>query len=766
MRIPKIVIPIIFSTIVILGIVMLLIPSKIVDPPINNTNSSDTVLSWKHLSSSTGEIPTPTTNGNQQTASMVLDIDKDGIDDMVVTDRSTTPSVVWYKKTATGWDKYVIDNNPLTIEAGGDFYDIDNDGDLDISFAGDWQSNKIWWWENPYPNKENWVRREIKNTGSKQHHDQIFGDFDNDGKTELVFWNQGANGLFIAEIPTNPRTSSSWTFAQIYTYTGTATNQKLEGFAKIDVDGDGKLDIVGGGLWFKHNSGTSFTANPIDASRKYTRAATGQFIPGGYAEVLFVEGDAIGRLIFYTYNNGVWQGKDLLGFDVLYGHSIRVADINKDGHLDIFLGEMSLHNANPRSWILYGDGKGNFKKSDLSSGIDHHESRLGDLDGDGDLDIMGKPYNGNAPRIDVWLQEKTTKLSLTNWQYKLVDNARVKYGISWYEYFGIYIQDITGDGLGDIVSGKYVYKNPGGDMTNTWTRTILPIDADGALIVNIDNDEFADIIGFGLPNIYWFEADNIQATSWTTRKTITLPSTVKTEHMNPQGWRIADLTGDGKPEILFEAGNAATAGIYALTTDTWTITRLTSAGGDGIGIGDIDGDGRLDLAIGQKNVKWYQNPGTLTLWTGYNVGDTDVNADRFNIADIDGDGLQEIIVAEETYPNPDTFLTKAYIFKSSNPKSGSWTRSVLAEGYGFQSMDVTDMDNDGDNDIILGEHKPPNRIMIYENDGKGQFIQRIVSTGKESHGLFITDINNDGKKDIAHIGWKDFTTLHLWINKG
>jgi len=53
-----------------------------------------------------------------------------------------------------------------------------------------------------------------------------------------------------------------------------------------------------------------------------------------------------------------------------------------------------------------GDGKGNFQKEIIiSKGIDLHESEIVDLDGDGDLDILGKPYNGDAPRLDIWLQE-------------------------------------------------------------------------------------------------------------------------------------------------------------------------------------------------------------------------------------------------------------------------------------------------------------------------------------------------------------------------
>ena len=50
------------------------------------------------------------------------------------------------------------------------------------------------------------------------------------------------------------------------------------------------------------------------------------------------------------------------------------------------------------------DGKGNFPREIIvSNGIDIHESEMADLDGDGDLDILGKAYNGDTPRLDIWL---------------------------------------------------------------------------------------------------------------------------------------------------------------------------------------------------------------------------------------------------------------------------------------------------------------------------------------------------------------------------
>jgi hypothetical protein len=375
---------------------------------------------FRHLSTITSDLPKPN-NGDQQTASLVLDIDKDGINDFVIAERTKAPAVVWYHRGPNGWTRYIVDNEPLHIEAGGDFCDIDADGDLDIVFGGDWQNNKVWWWENPYPNYEPntpWKRREIKNFGANKHHDQIFGDFDGDGKAELVFWNQGGCKLYIAEIPDEPKVATSWQCTEIYsyssdsemeqrgTYPGFKAINEHEGLAKADIDGDGKIDIVGGGRWFKHNGGAGYTPNIIDAGYAFSRSAAGQLIKSGRPEVVLVVGDGWAPLMMYEWRNGTWVSKKLIE-EVDCGHSLALIDFNGDGNLDIWVAEMRLNNGNPdaKNLILLGDGKGNFQTIKVSTGIELHESKIADLDGDGDLDILGKPYNWETPRLDIWLQE-------------------------------------------------------------------------------------------------------------------------------------------------------------------------------------------------------------------------------------------------------------------------------------------------------------------------------------------------------------------------
>jgi hypothetical protein len=96
---------------------------------------------------------------------------------------------------------------------------------------------------------------------------------------------------------------------------------------------------------------------------------------------------------------------------MVHGHTLETGDINGDGNLDIFAAEMAKWTTQPvekdhptaTAWILYGDGKGGFTRTVLVTGDGWHEGKLADVDGDGDLDVVNKPYTWTAPRLDFWL---------------------------------------------------------------------------------------------------------------------------------------------------------------------------------------------------------------------------------------------------------------------------------------------------------------------------------------------------------------------------
>jgi hypothetical protein len=375
---------------------------------------------WKHLSSKNGDLPAPGAS-KQQTGSHVADLDGDGVQDFVLSFRQVAPALVWYRRTAQGWDRYVIEQEFLTVEAGGASYDIDDDGDRDLVFGADSQGDQVWWWENPAPKFSpavSWRRRIIKSGGKKQHHDQLFADLKGMGRPQLVYWNQGARTIFLADIPADPRTTEPWPATAIFTgEAGEASNDRIknpEGLAAADIDADGKIDLLAGNSWFKHQGGDSF--KPLRIGDFGGRIAAGKFKPGKYPQVVIGPGDGTGPVKWYECKGAPlktenWTGRDLVGREIVHGHTLQVADINGDGRLDIFTAEMAKWTNKPEAadhpqataWIFYGDGKGNFRKTQLVVGHGWHEGRVADLDGDGDLDILNKPYTWDAPRVDVWL---------------------------------------------------------------------------------------------------------------------------------------------------------------------------------------------------------------------------------------------------------------------------------------------------------------------------------------------------------------------------
>jgi sugar phosphate isomerase/epimerase len=376
---------------------------------------------WQNLSSKRGEIPAPPGGSTMQTGAVVGDFDGDGVNDFILSFRQKPPALVWYRRTASGWDQYVIEKEFLTIEAGGAVYDIDGDGDLDIVFGADWQSSNVWWWENPSPNFDkntSWKRRIIKTGGKTQHHDQCFGDFLGTGKPQLAFWNQQAKTLFLAEIPADPRAAESWPLTEVVSGTASGSTPYTEGMSAFDVDADGKVDLLAYNTWFKHTGEKNF--KPVKLADEGGLIFAGYFKDSKYPQIIVSPGDGVGRLMLYECagnpeNPADWKGRDLIGRELIHGHSLQLGDVNRDGHLDIFCGEMAKWHEKETArdhpeatgWVFYGDGQGNFQKTEVVIGHGWHEARLADLDGDGDLDLLNKPYNWDAPRVDVWLNNGT-----------------------------------------------------------------------------------------------------------------------------------------------------------------------------------------------------------------------------------------------------------------------------------------------------------------------------------------------------------------------
>ena len=227
----------------------------------------------------------------------------------------------------------------------------------------------------------------------------------------------------------------------------------------------------------------------------------------------------------------------------------------------------------------------------------------------------------------------------------------------------------------------------------------------------------------------------------------------------------ADIDGDKKLDVIVMSDRSALFW-YKIPSDPtmkWKAHKIGEAvhgAIDPAGVGDIDGDGDNDVV---RTDIWFENAdGKGTKWIPHkniNFGQPDARWPLMTkswVTDLDKDGDNDIVQAEG-----DCLSGRIAWHENKDGKGREWIRHIIAgkSGQDFHSLAVADFDNDGDLDVFSGggplTSKPPHKWFIWENtDGKGRnWRQHEILTGKRCHEAKAADVDNDGDIDICSKPW-------------
>jgi hypothetical protein len=366
------------------------------------------------------------------TSLSVGDINSNGALDVVVS--GWNGRMVWLEnRSQDPWLEHVIDDAVKDVECGSILRDITGNGRLDI-MNGSARGGEVWWWENPRADQALWTKRSILKTGVGFFHDTAIGDATNNGRLALLTTNQDPDqataAVYWIPLPTDP-TVSPWPEAQIIAEGLTEPleapdgqiikNKAEEGLAVGDIDGDGLNEVIAGTHWFKYVDG-QWEGHKFASGYITNKVAIGDVDGDGKNEIVLAEGDPViygktqgGRVGWFKPGPDItaqWQ-EHTLDDGLLDAHTLKLADINRNGKLDILVGEIGIASATRgyrrrEPWnLLYENlGGGQFARHIIDQGTGNHEGVLADLNGNGLLDLVSKPLHGpDRWNIIVFFQE-------------------------------------------------------------------------------------------------------------------------------------------------------------------------------------------------------------------------------------------------------------------------------------------------------------------------------------------------------------------------
>ncbi|MEM7205586.1 MAG: VCBS repeat-containing protein [Planctomycetota bacterium] len=633
--------------------------------------------------------------------------------------------------------------------------DVDGDGDLDLVTAntGFYGPHRNRLYLNDGEGTFSDVSAAQLPSDSDSTSSVALGDCDGDGDLDILFGNGSFYGRMLARLYLNDGTGR---FTDVSATHLPVIRAHTLSVALADVDGDGDLDALCGNggqdyLYLNDGSGTYTDATarlPADTTNTAAIAAVD------------VDGDGDGDLVLASHGQNrlyLNQGGSFIDvtsthmpIDSDFSETMVSADLDGDGDHDLVVGNTGQNRA------YLNDGTGNFRTTPaVRLPFDDNRSFVaaGDVDGDHDADVICSNY------------EQQNRLYLNDGSAVFADATAARLPTMREVTTSLALGDVDGDGDLDVVVGNDIsyyrnrlHLNDGYGTFVDVSSTQLPLDSDdtnAVVLADFDGDSDLDLVvgnrgrSGAQDRLYLNDGSGSFTDATTGRMPIIANPTVAVA--------VVDVDGDGDLDLVLGGGDHLYLNDGSGTFQDVTATHfpVVPRGAIALAVGDVDRDGDPDLVLGGGGQnRLYLNDGSGR-FADATAAALPVDGDgtlSLALGDVDGDGDLDLALGNHSTLSKQNRLylndgTGVYtdVTSSHMPTDRDETRALV----------LTDVDGDGDPDLVLGNVGTPYTRRpngLYLNDGTGRFTDatsaRMTNRADPTYAVAAGDVDADGDVDL------------------
>jgi len=714
-----------------------------------------------------------------------VDIDGDGFIDLLAAALSADRVTWWRNVNGDGsiWTAHEVDGS-VNGASSVDTADFDGDGDLDVVGAAK-DGDEIVWWENGDGSGISWAKHTVDDSFDEPYSLRAAdidwdGDFDilaaANNDNEIVWW-ENEDGL-----------GTTWTEHPVVDLFNGAITVDI-----ADLDGDGDLDVVGGAWnsgeiswWRNVDADANCAPGAYEAGRpvRVTAAPAPGWGVGGWSGTTDDASTSLDNRVLMPQADHEATVHYLEGcFSLLLTHTGMGEDpvatpLNSDGcpaGRYVVGTEIELAASPDLGWQVGGwlgtdrDNDTGLTNTVTMPAADHEASvdyiapcfsLFLSHSGEGS-DPAAEPPSSEGCPLDTYRSSELVTLTAApdpSWQVgawlgtdddaslELINSVTMpaedhEVSVDYIQCFELAATH-TGNGLDPLLA-------PWGNGS-VWTEHPVATEFNGAAsahAADVDGDGDVDLLGAGLfeDAISWWENIDGQGTLWSEHL-------VEGDLNEAQSVYAADVDGDGDIDVLGAIGGPDeiawwenVGGDGTIWTKHLVVTGFFGA--DAVRAADVDSDGDIDIlgaASSVSDITWWENTdGTGTIWIQRLVDGSFGGAKSVEVADIDGDGDLDILGAAQS-------ADEISWWENLNGAGTAWTKNVVANLFDSTfSAYPADVDGDGDIDV-LGASFGDDEVAWWENDGTGTtWIEHLVGDDfLDARSVYAADLDGDGDIDV------------------